>query len=156
MTTLEMKRHIAATPEIVFALAADFAGAPERIRGIAKLEILTEGPIGLGTRFRETRIFFKKEAVEEMEITAFDPPNGYSLGAESHGSRYLTQFRFEANGDGTDVLFTFHATPLTAMAKVFSILMKPMAKMMIKECAKDLDDIVSAAEAAAAEAGLAV
>jgi len=146
MTGLELRRHVAAPPEKVFAIASDFARAPETIRGIAKLELLTDGPVGVGTRFRETRVFFKREAVEEMEVTAFDPPRGYSLGAESHGCRYLTEYRFEPSGDGTDVVFTFSATPLTTVAKVMCFLMKPMAKMMLKECAKDMDDIARAAE----------
>lgn len=147
MTGLELRRHVAAPPEKVFAIASDFARAPEIIGGITKLELLTDGPVGVGTRFRETRVFFKKEAAEEMVVTTFDPPRGYSLGAESHGCRYLTEYRFEPSGDGTDVLFTFTATPLTTAARIMSFLMKPMAKMMLKECAKQLDDVARAAEA---------
>ena len=144
---MRIREHVAAPPARVFEVATDFARAPEFVEGIRAVELLTDGPVGVGTRIRETRVFFKKEATEEMEVIEFDPPHSYLLRAESHGCRYLTRIRFEASGGGTDIVFSFDATPLTTFAKVMSVLMKPMTKMMVKECAKDLDDIAAAAEA---------
>jgi hypothetical protein len=57
----------------------DLDGAAERVDGIQKLEKLTDGPVGLGTRFRETRRMFRKEAAEEMEFTAFEPGRSYGV-----------------------------------------------------------------------------
>ncbi len=37
----------------------------------------------------------------------------------------------------------FDAKPLTLLAKVMSFLMRPMMKMVLKECSKDLDDLTS-------------
>ena len=110
------------------------------------MEMLTDGPVGLGTRFRETRVMFKREATEEMEVTAFDAPHSYSLGCENHGCRYRTEFRFAPNGSGTDLEMTFGAEPLTKTAKVMSFLMKPMMKTMMKHCSKDLEDLKAAVE----------
>ena len=58
MAQFTLKKHIEAPPERVFEVVTDLRGAPERIRGITKMEVLTEGPIGGGTRYRETRIMF--------------------------------------------------------------------------------------------------
>jgi hypothetical protein len=139
-------RHIAAPPDVVFARASDFRRAPETISAIIKTDVLTDGPIRLGTRFRETRVLFGREATEEMTVTAFDPPRSYTLGAESHGSRYHTELAFTPDGQGTRVTMTFAATPLTFMSRVMSLLLRPMAKSMVKMCAKDLEDLKQAIE----------
>jgi len=57
-----LDKHIAAPPMRVFAAASDFRNAPQRIHGIKKVEMLSTGPVGVGTRFKETRVLFKKEA----------------------------------------------------------------------------------------------
>lgn len=142
-----LSREVAAPREIVFQHLADFRNAPARVSGIKKVEILTAGPIGKGTRFKETRIMFGKEATETMEVLEFTPPSGYVLGAESCGCRYRSEFRLTSKGAGTDVQMTFEATPLTAFAKVMSFLMRPfMAKMCVKAILKDLDDIKKSIE----------
>jgi hypothetical protein len=150
MSGITIEQHVAAPPAEVFAKAADFARAPEFIRAIKKMEMLTEGPVGVGTRFRETRIVFKREAAEVMEVAEFDPPRRYVLRCENHGCRYRTEFAFTPNGTGTNVRMTFEAVPLTRLTKVLSFLMKPMIKACAKECAKDLEDIKAAVEARAA------
>jgi len=141
MAGVTVKKEIAAPPERVFEAATDFANAAKSIRGIEKVEMLTDGPVGVGTRFRETRIMFKREATEVMEVTDFDPPRGYSLRAESHGCRYLSRFRFEPKDGGTELEMRFEATPLTFVAKVMAFLMKPMVGMVAKECGKDMEDL---------------
>ena len=98
--SVTISETIARPIEEVFAAATDFAGSVERIGGIEKVEMLSEGPVGLGTRFRETRTMFGREATEEMEVVEFEPPRRYVLGAESHGSRYRTEIRFAETGDG--------------------------------------------------------
>jgi hypothetical protein len=139
-------RHIAAPPDVVFARASDFRRAPETISAIVKMDLLTDGPVRIGTRFRETRVLFGREATEEMTVTAFEPPKRYTLGAESHGSRYVTELSFAPDGQGTRVTMTFAATPVTFMARVMSVLMRPMTKGLVKMCAKDLDDMKAAIE----------
>lgn len=95
----------------------------------------------LGTKCLETRILFKKQATEEMKFLEWSRPTSYGLGAESHDYRYRTKFTLTPEGDSTRLTLTFDATPLTFMAKVMSVLMKPMMKMMTDMCGKDLKGI---------------
>jgi uncharacterized protein YndB with AHSA1/START domain len=148
MFGFSVDRHVAAPPEVVFARATDFRRAPEFVSAIVKMEILTSGPVGAGTRFRETRMMFGREATEDMTVTAFEPPKRYTLSAESHGSRYHTELSFVPDGQGTRMTMTFQGTPVTLMARVMSVLMRPMMKSVAKACAKDLDDIKTAIERA--------
>ena len=60
-----MSEHVTAPREVVFEVAADFHNAAElNIQGIDSLEVLTDGPIGVGTRFRETRVMMGKSSTE--------------------------------------------------------------------------------------------
>src|SRR5438046_1974470 len=100
MTAVSCDPHVAAPPATVFDVFSDLDHAPGRVSGTQRVEKLTPGPVGVGTRFKETRVMFGKEATEEMTFTAFDPGRGYTLGAESCGCRYITDFRFEPDGAG--------------------------------------------------------
>ena len=92
MSPLEVSIKIEASQEEVFAAVSDFGSAADRVEAILNCEVLTEGEVGVGTRFRETRKMFKKEHSEEMEVTGFDPPNSYTLSASSCGAEYTTVF----------------------------------------------------------------
>jgi uncharacterized protein YndB with AHSA1/START domain len=151
MPRVRFERHVDAPPERVFALASNFPHAAEHVSGIARVEMLTEGPVGVGTRFRETRVMFGREATEEMEVTAFDPPRSYALGCENHGTRYHSEVRVVPCGDGETgchLELDFEATPLTLPAKVMTFLMKPMMKRLLGGIGRDLDDIARAATSA--------
>ncbi|NOT00066.1 MAG: hypothetical protein HOP29_05520 [Phycisphaerales bacterium] len=146
MAGFTITRHIAAGPETVFERASDFHHAPQVIPAIVRVEMLTDGPVRVGTRFRETRMMFKREATETMEVLEFERPHRYLLGMESCGCRYRTEFRFTPNGQGTNVQMQFDGRPLTFFAKVMSVLMKPMMKSLAKMVEKDLDDLKAAIE----------
>jgi carbon monoxide dehydrogenase subunit G len=139
--------HINAPVEKVFAVASDVEHATEVISAITKMEVLTAGPVGVGTRFRETRVMFGKEATEEMEFTAFDPPRSYTLVADSHGCHYVSTFRFTPEGAGTRVDFEFTGDAHSFGAKVMSAVMGPLMKgTMRKMLAKDLLELKRYAE----------
>jgi carbon monoxide dehydrogenase subunit G len=154
MACFTITRHIGAPRDKVFACLSDFRRAPERIKGIKKVEMLTDGPVGVGTRFRETRIVFKREASEVMEVTAFNPPIGYTLACNSCGCRYESEFRLTPRGAGTDVEMRFAVQPLTLFAKVMGSLMRPMFKMCLTEMGKDLDDLKASIEGDVRPAGV--
>ncbi len=139
MNKVTVERTIAAPPERVFAVSSDIPRWAEVVPAIQRIEMLTDGPVGVGTRFRETRLMFGREETETMEVLEFEAPRRYVLGAESHGSRYRTEFRFEPAGEGTRLVFDFTGVPLTVAAKVMGFLMKPMLKKMGELCAADLE-----------------
>jgi len=146
MPGVTVKKHIEAPPEKVFEQATDIPKWPEQMEGIVSVEMLTDGPVRLGTKFRETRVMFNREATEEMEVTGFNPPHSYSVGAENHGCKYHTEFTFKPNGSGTDVEMLFEATPVTALAKTMSAMMAPMIGKVGEICGKDLDDLKASIE----------
>lgn len=147
MGTMTMGIDVAAPAERVFPILCDLEGAPERIDAIMKIEVLTDAEFGVGTRWRETRKMFGKEATEEMEIIAVEPGRSYTTSANSCGSHYETVMSCEPRGaNGCRVEFRFGWTPVTLGAK----LMMPMAFLMkgvMRKCIQqDLECIKRAAE----------
>lgn len=132
----------------VWEVITDFENAAERVQAIKKLEILTPGVVGKGMRFRETRIMFKKEATEEMEISEWVPPKRYVTEAESCGCHYRCTFACTSEGSGTRVEVTMEAKPLSLPAKIMSAIMTNlMAGSIRKAFEKDLNDLKRVAEA---------
>jgi carbon monoxide dehydrogenase subunit G len=123
----------------VFAVFTDLEKTPERIPEIKKSEKLTPGPVGLGTKFKETRIIFKREASETFEFTAFEPNHSYEIVARSCGAEYRTQFKFTPEGAGTRVDVTFAIRAKSLFGKLFTpmayLLMGPMKKWIAKDIA---------------------
>lgn len=141
MGRISVTKFIEAPVDRVFEVFTDLPGAPGRISSITKLEVLTDGPIGLGTRFRETRLMFKREATETMEITAFDPPRSYTTVANSCGCLYECTFRFAPQGSGTQVTAEFSWTAQTFFARLMAPLGKLMSSMCMKAFNKDLEEL---------------
>ena len=151
MTRVSIQKSIAAPRERVFDLFTDLRNAPARVAGIKELEVLTEGPVGVGTRFRETRTMFKRDATEEMEITAFQRPESYQVGANSCGCRYRTIYKFlpdGSDGQATRVEMEFTAQPETFFAKLMMPLGKLLSGTMIKCMDADMGDLKAVAEEA--------
>ena len=139
--------HIDAPVQAVFAACTDFAGAAGRISSITKMDVITPGPVGKGTKFRETRKMFGKEATETMEVLEFTPNKSYLLGAGSCGCIYRSEFLFAPSGKGTDLTVRFSARPQSFMAKLMSFIMAPLMAGMIRKCfAKDLGEIKASLE----------
>lgn len=140
MGQITVSKYINAPPERVFEVFADLPNAAGRVSAITRIEMLTDGPVGVGTRWRETRLMFKKEATETIEITAFDPPRSYTTLANSCGCRYECSFHFEPQGEGTNVVSRFAWTAQSLLAKLMSPLGKLMASACIKAFDKDLSE----------------
>ncbi len=153
MVNVQTGISIAAPRHEVFSLFTDMHNLSENISGIIRSEVLTEGPIGEGSRFRETRKMFGKEHTEEMWITGFTPNESYCVEAESCGSHDITAFSFADEPGGTRVDVSFDSVPQKFMAKVMT---KIMGRTMIKACAKlfdkDMQDLKVIAEGGRADA----
>jgi carbon monoxide dehydrogenase subunit G len=147
MSELTVSTQVAAPLERTFQAFTNLEKAVERVPAITAVEILSEGPFGEGTRWRETRLMFKKEATEEMWVTGFNPPNSYTVEAESHGMKYSTLFEFTTVGDGTKVTWTFTGKALTLGAKIMAPIFNVLMKGMMRKCMLgDLEAIRDACE----------
>ncbi len=150
MAGLSCSTRIRATQQQVFDAISDLEHAADRITGIERVEVLTDGPMGVGTRWRETRVMFKKEHTEEMWVTEFDAPNGYRVNAESCGCLYDTAMTVTPDGEEIILEMSFTAKPRTFAAKLMMPLTKVMAGSMRKMTQQDLEDIKNFVESGGA------
>lgn len=149
MKPIEASIEIDAPISQVFAVNADIPNAPAFIKDVVAVEPLTDQPVGLGYKWKETRVMFGKEASETMWITAFDPPSGYVVEAESHGCHYTTTIALsELADDRTRVTISFVCEPITRLAKIMSPMMVFMSKQIAKCFERDLADIKAHCEQA--------
>ena len=143
--TLSLSRRIPATQQEVWDVISDIAGCADHISGIVEVELLTSEPVGVGTRWKETRLLLGRRTSEEMSMTTFEPPLRYVVEAEACGARFVSELRCEPDGEGATMLsMTMKTTPITFLAR----LMKPIAKLTMatsrKMIEQDLEDIFKA------------
>ncbi len=146
MPSFTISRRVEAPIDAVFDVFSDIPQAHEMIDQITAIEMLTDGPVGVGTRWRETRMMFKRAATEEMEVTAFEPGRSYTVGCRSCGCEYESTWRFETEGDATRVEFEMGYRPLTFFAKLMSPLGRFMMPMMKKCFENDFQALKTVAE----------
>lgn len=118
MWSTQVSRHVEAPAAVVWEVLTDLEGMARHLPGILRLERLSDdgpGAYQRGTRWRETRRMFGREASEVMEVAAVDPERRTDIVAEHDGVRYDTGFDLTPAGngadpDGTDLVFRFAAT----------------------------------------------
>jgi carbon monoxide dehydrogenase subunit G len=148
MQDIRLTRHVAAPVDTVWDLATDLAGAPGTLSGVTRVEVLTPGPFGVGTRWRETRTMLGRDATEEMAVTAIERHRSYTVEADASGAHYVSTFTFEPSGGGTDVTVTFGARATTGVARVLAAVTGPLARRSVEKVLRgDLEDLARAAQA---------
>jgi uncharacterized protein YndB with AHSA1/START domain len=108
MATVAVSNEIAAPIDRVFRTFTDIEHGPDHVSGIKKLEMMTPGPVRVGTRWLETREVMGRLDTAEMEITAFERDRMYTITHHKAGVRMDTTFWFESSGDCTKVTVEFN------------------------------------------------
>lgn len=146
MRQVIVRQPCAAPVETVWEVATDLAHASSTIGGITSTQVLTQGPFGVGTRWRETRTMLGRDASEEMEITAVEPGRSYTALAESSGMRYTTTWELVPTDDGTEIVMRFSGEPTNRISRLMSPLTGLMASSVEKAMRADMADLARAAE----------
>lgn len=121
-----------------------FAGAA----AVDHIERLDDGDeFGLGTRWRETRTMFGRQASEEMIVTDFHPGRQYTTQAHNHGMKYESVVSVAETESGCRITMSFSAEGGSLVARLFAAsigrLFEPATRRMM---AADLAAIAAAAE----------
>ena len=137
--TITVERPIAEC----FDYVADFRTTAEWDATAYQAEKLTEGPIGLGTRFR-VRCKLPLGSIDLLyTITAFEPASLVTLKAESWMFDAVDSIRFRATEGGTQIEysadFSYH-NPFAAMEGALESGMQRMGKAAMRGLARALAD----------------
>src|SRR5215467_13965928 len=103
MATITVANEIAAPVHRVFEFFTDIESGSPHVAGIKKIEMMTAGRFGLGTKWLETREVLGITDSAEMEVTSFERNRTYTITHHKAGVRIDTLFLFEQAPDGTTV-----------------------------------------------------
>lgn len=126
----------------VFRYAADIEHVPEWAKPARTREKLTEGPIGVGTRYRAVDQMPGRRIEFIEEVTIYEPNRraAFSLGEPINGQ---IDARFQPVEDNTKVDFSVALNPTGLMGLLEPVMAKPMRRMF----EKDLANLKAAVEA---------
>jgi ligand-binding SRPBCC domain-containing protein len=112
----------------VWAYFVDIANTQAWMPDIVRLEPANDGPLGVGTRYRETRRIKGKEQTATLEITAFEKERLYAGTVEEMGVRGTYTYRFSEDGGATRIDLVAEV-----QARGLAKLMLPMVVGMMKK-----------------------
>jgi len=111
--------------------------------------MLSDGPYGEGTRWKETRTMMGRAETVEMWVTLADPPCSTTVKALQGGADYTSRFTLAERDGGTDLTLTFGADVVkpTVLSKVSMALFGKIGMSITRKAlAKDLAEIAAKAE----------
>jgi hypothetical protein len=150
MKPINVSRDVNAPASTVWGIITDLEGSVDTISSIDKIEILSDGDrFGVGTRWRETRTMFGRQATEVMDVTEVTDGESYVVIARPESANYRSVMSVLPRSEtSSTVSMEFGANPKGTMTRLMGATMgKMFAGATRKALAKDLDDIASAAEA---------
>jgi hypothetical protein len=111
--------------------------------------MVSEGPYGEGTRWKETRSMMGRRETVEMWVSQADPPRSTTVKALQGGADYTSRFTLAERDGGTDLTLTFGAEVLkpTVLSRIMMALFGRVGMSITRKAlAKDLAEIAAKAE----------
>jgi uncharacterized membrane protein len=139
MGSMNLSIVINANPEAVFAVIADVENAPARIDWFEKVDMLTDGPVRVGTKWREIRRMNNKQCIEEWEMTAFECPSYFAAYCDSQGYDVEWTMRVAPEGEASKLTLEMTTRPRTFIGKFLAPVEWLMSGIMKKIVRKDLE-----------------
>ena len=131
-------RTIKAPAALVFDIVAHVENFSKAVPNIKSVEFLSERHAGVGTRFKETRVFNGRESSTELEVTEYVENDHVRLVADAGGTIWDTVFTVRANGEQTTLEMVMDANAYQLKAKLTNPLVKGMVQKAIEN---DMDAV---------------
>ena len=113
-----------AQPVEVFAYVSDLTRHPEWSGSPLKVEALTPDPVGVGSQYRS--IGGKGNRLNELRVTAYEPPTRFGFVAKDQMGDVTHEFTFNAQDGGTLMLRKVTGTMPLMVSILFRGFLYPM------------------------------
>ncbi|TFD45960.1 hypothetical protein E3T55_17770 [Cryobacterium frigoriphilum] len=140
MAGFTLTEWIPRAPHEVFDFITTPGNAPTVMESVQSMVQTTDGPIGVGTRFRETRLMRGKQEHADLEVVDFEANALYAVKNVTEGFVTVYRYSFRPEADGTRVDLVCEVT--TSGAKR---LMLPLVVAAVKK--EDGDHLVKLKQA---------
>ncbi|MGY3319864.1 SRPBCC family protein [Arthrobacter sp. H-02-3] len=149
-----LTQHIKAPADSVWAVVSDIPASAATLSGVDAIQMLTDGPYAVGTRWKETRTMMGRSETVEMWVSQCEAPSngrggGTTVKALQGGADYTSRFSLAERDGGTDLTLTFGAelASPTRFSKIMLTVFGPLGmRITRKALAKDLAEIAAKAE----------
>lgn len=144
MTSITVTRKILAPTSVVFNTVADPSQFAQAISGDTKVEFLSENKLGVGTRFRQSRVVNDKETTMEFEVTESVQNEQVRIINETRGTLWDSIFIIIPSGQFSTLIIQMEAISKKWFPKLLLPIMMPL--FIKKAVEKDMDDLKSFCE----------
>jgi len=127
MQTFENTVTIQRPAEEVFAFLADFENIPRWNYAIEETKKASAGPVGVGTRYRQTRSV-PRRSVEGFEVTVFEPARRLAIDGQIGPFQATISYQLEAVAGATRLVNNVELDPSHPMLRLAA----PLATSRIK------------------------
>jgi Polyketide cyclase / dehydrase and lipid transport len=133
MQTFENTVTIHRPAEEVFEFLADFENIPRWNYAIEKTNKVSAGPVGVGTRYRQTRSV-PGRSVEGFEVTVFEPARRLAIDGQIGPFRATISYELEAVAGATRLVNNVELDPSSyAMLRLAAPLATPKIKAAVAQ-----------------------
>jgi uncharacterized protein YndB with AHSA1/START domain len=116
----------------VFAFLADFENIPRWNYAIEETRKASAGPVGVGTRYRQTRTV-PSRSVEGFEVTVFEPARRLAMHGQIGPFQATISYELEAVAGVTQLVNNVELDPSQAMLRLAAPLAAPRIKAAVAQ-----------------------
>jgi len=139
---LTISRTISAPVADVFRRMADIPNLAATFSSVVRTEMLTPGPVGVGTKWNETRSVNGKQGTQTVWISDLAKDERLVIETEAYGWRFRMLATFSpANQDKTNVTVELSAKAGNLLAKALTGKVQASADTTRALVEQDLDDL---------------
>jgi uncharacterized protein YndB with AHSA1/START domain len=150
MKSIQISRTIAAPLAQVFQAVSDVRNFREAVPHITQVEFLSDQKVGVGTRFRETRLMNGREHTVELEVAEYAENDRVRMISDAGGTIWDTIFTVSEGPNNVTLEMQMDIKPHTLLARIMTPLIR---KMVVKGVESDMDSIKAFCESKAEQTG---
>ena len=136
MASFSYSVEIPRPPAEVFPWLLEEDKVPRWTGSLEAYERLDDGPLGTGSRVRQVLEVSGRRIDVELELTAYDPPNGAETRFSTNGIEVVNSYALAGSGDSTRLTQSVDAKPSGLTARMLVPVVQPRLE---EKLTQDLD-----------------
>ena len=159
MSTVAVTRLIDAPVADVWRIFTDLSSRCDWLHTVTRVDLLTAGPFGAGTIWRETRTMPDGgEITEEFRVRECEAPEWFVVASPGIGADYRMTYTFRPivagrHLGGTTLTVVQDGAPTAAGGRFIALVLGGLAARTVEGALRrDLDDLAAAAESSCTDA----